>query len=120
MKILFVFITVLYVVHSFSQEEEDEAIELHEEIALRDAEPPQAEVAVREEARSCKNAGEKCESDCDCCGDRGVCSCTLGLFFCSCGDGAVRHCVWKQEHCAIKPKQCWDPSSPPGQRLNKG
>nr|AKT08969.1 putative neurotoxin LTDF 03-02 [Dolomedes fimbriatus] len=121
MKILFVFISVLYVVHSFSQEEEDEQLELLEEIAVRDAEPLQAEVAVKEEARTCKGVTQKCESDCDCCmGDWNSCSCTLGLFFCSCVSGTMRDCIVKKEKCDIKPKECWDPRHPPGQRRNRG
>nr|AKT09050.1 putative neurotoxin LTDF S-13 [Dolomedes fimbriatus] len=107
MKIFSVFISVLYLVHSFSQEEEKEAIELLEDIADRDAEPLQAEVAVKEEARACIRQGQTCNNDCDCCvGDFDTCSCTLGLFFCSCVSGTVNDCTWKEKNCAIKPNKC--------------
>nr|ALJ10878.1 cystine knot toxin [Dolomedes sulfureus] len=106
MKILIVFISVLYLVHSFSVAEEKEALELLEEIAVRDAEPLQAEGAVGEEARACVHRGQSCNNDCDCCaGDWDTCSCTLG-FFCSCVPGTARVCFEKQENCAVKPKKC--------------
>nr|AKT08971.1 putative neurotoxin LTDF 03-04 [Dolomedes fimbriatus] len=121
MKILFVFISVIYLVHSFSLEEEKEAIELLEDIAVRDAEPLQAEVALKEEARSCMNVRETCKSDCDCClGDWDTCSCTLGLFFCSCVNGTMRDCILKKEKCDIKPKQCWDPRHNPFEHRGRG
>nr|AKT08976.1 putative neurotoxin LTDF 03-09 [Dolomedes fimbriatus] len=119
MKILLVFISVLYLVHSFTQEAEKEAIELLEETAVQDAEPLQAEVAVKEEARSCVGPRQKCESDCDCClGDWDTCSCTLGLFFCSCVSGIMRDCMWKDKNCAVKPKKCFMPGQNPRQHKN--
>nr|AKT08916.1 putative neurotoxin LTDF 01-22 [Dolomedes fimbriatus] len=107
MKIFLVFISVLYLAHSFSLEEEKEALELLEEIAVRDAVPLQAEVAVEEEARACVHRGQSCKSDCDCCADDwDTCSCTLGLFACSCVPGTARVCYEKQQNCAVKPKKC--------------
>nr|ALJ10836.1 cystine knot toxin [Dolomedes sulfureus] len=120
MKILFVFISAICLVHSFSQEEEKDALELVEEIVFRHAEPLQAEVAVKEEARACKNTGESCDNDCDCCaGEWNSCSCTLGLFFCSCVSGTMRDCMLKQEKCAVKPKVCKRPGQNPRQHKNR-
>nr|ALJ10867.1 cystine knot toxin [Dolomedes sulfureus] len=116
MKVLFVLISVLYLVHSFSLEEENEAIELHDEIAVRDEEPLQAEVAVKEEARSCTARGQSCKSDCECCDDDwDKCSCTLGYFFCSCVPGTVNVCYDKQKTCSNKPKNCFRPGQNPRQ-----
>nr|ALJ10818.1 cystine knot toxin [Dolomedes sulfureus] len=102
MKILLVFISVLYLVHSFSLEAEKEALELLEEIALRDAEPVQAEVAEEEEARACVHRGQSYKSDCDCCaGDWDHCN-----FRSTCVQGTARDCFDKQKNCAVKPKKC--------------
>nr|ALJ10770.1 cystine knot toxin [Dolomedes sulfureus] len=102
MKIFLVFISVLYLVHSFTLEEEKEALELLEEIALRDAEPVQAEVAVEEEARACVHRGQSCSTDCDCCaGDWDHCN-----MFYTCVQGTARNCFDKQKNCKVKPKKC--------------
>nr|ALJ10765.1 cystine knot toxin [Dolomedes sulfureus] len=102
MKIFLVFISVLYLVHSFFLEAEKEALELLEEIAFRDAEPVQAEVAVEEEARACVHRGQSCNSDCDCCaGDWDHCN-----IWGTCVQGTARDCFDKQKNCAVKPKKC--------------
>nr|AKT08919.1 putative neurotoxin LTDF 01-25 [Dolomedes fimbriatus] len=99
MKILLVFISVLYLVHSFTLEE-NEALASLEEIALREAEPLQAEDAVDEEARACIPRGQSCKSDCDCCaGDWDQCN-----FWGTCVQGTARDCFDKQENCKVKPK----------------
>nr|AGR53460.1 cystine knot toxin [Dolomedes mizhoanus] len=106
MKILLVFISALYVVHSFSVEQDKEASELLEEIAVRDAEPLQAEDAVEEESRSCKFPGDKCKDDCDCCGNDWA-HCNM---WGPCAHGTIRDCFRKQEKCKKKPKDCTRPS----------
>nr|AKT08912.1 putative neurotoxin LTDF 01-18 [Dolomedes fimbriatus] len=101
MKILLVFISVLYLVHSFTLEE-NEALASLEEIALREAEPLQAEDAVDEEARACIPRGQSCKGDCDCCaGDWDQCN-----FWGTCVQGTARDCFDKQENCKVKPKKC--------------
>nr|AGR53462.1 cystine knot toxin [Dolomedes mizhoanus] len=97
MKILLVFISILYLVHSFSVETEKEALELLDEIAVRDAESVQAEDAV-EEKRSCTARGQTCSSDCECCYDEwDYCSCWFGS--CSCVTGTINKCFDKKAKC---------------------
>nr|AKT08915.1 putative neurotoxin LTDF 01-21 [Dolomedes fimbriatus] len=111
MKILLVFISVLYLVHSFTLEE-NEALASLEEIALREAEPLQAEDAVDEEARACIPRGQSCKSDCDCCaGDWDQCN-----FWGTCVQGTARDCFDKQENCKVKPKKMY-PWSPKQKKL---
>nr|AKT09044.1 putative neurotoxin LTDF S-07 [Dolomedes fimbriatus] len=114
MKILFVFISVLYLVYSFTLEEEMEALELLDEIAVQDAESLQTDDAVEERKRSCTRRGQSCEDDCECCADDwDTCSCTFGLFGCSCAHGTARDCYIKAEKCANKPKKCHMPGQNP-------
>nr|AKT08921.1 putative neurotoxin LTDF 02-02 [Dolomedes fimbriatus] len=116
MKIFFVFISVVYLVHSFTLEEEKEALELSEEIAVGNAESLQAEDEVEERKRKCTARGKKCTSDCECCyDDWDHCSCWFGS--CSCVTGTINHCDDKRKKCPNKPKQC----SRPGQNTrNQG
>nr|AGR53458.1 cystine knot toxin [Dolomedes mizhoanus] len=113
MKTLLVFISVLYLAHSFSLEDEKEALELLEQLSVRNAEILQAEDAVKEEARGCTHRGQKCQSDCDCCADDwDKCN-----FWGTCVAGTVNNCFDKQKNCNGKPKKC----TRPGQnRRNQG
>nr|AKT09045.1 putative neurotoxin LTDF S-08 [Dolomedes fimbriatus] len=107
MKVLIVFISVLYLVHSYSLEEEKEALESLEEIALQDAEPLLAADEVKEESRKCVHLGAECSNSCDCCGDTTYCNCPLfGLFRCSCVPSTSDVCHTKMAECAVKPKSC--------------
>nr|AGR53451.1 cystine knot toxin [Dolomedes mizhoanus] len=91
MKTLLVFISVLYLVHSFSLEVEDEALQLLE-----------AEDTVDEEQRACIQRGQSCKSDCDCCADDwDQCN-----FWGTCVAGTASDCFDKKKNCKVKPKKC--------------
>uniref|UniRef100_A0A4V2H9I1 U64-Sparatoxin-Hju1a_2 n=1 Tax=Heteropoda jugulans TaxID=1358901 RepID=A0A4V2H9I1_9ARAC len=51
-----------------------------------------------DQARSCKDKGEPCNEDCDCCGRFNTCGCHLG-FSCRCEMGHIPTCL-KKENCA--------------------
>nr|AKT08940.1 putative neurotoxin LTDF 02-21 [Dolomedes fimbriatus] len=105
MKTLLLFISVPYLAHSFTLEEEKEALELSEETAVQDAEPLQAEDAVEERQRKCIANGNSCKSDCDCCyGAYDHCSCWL--WSCSCVTGAANDCFNKKSKCNMPNLKC--------------
>nr|ALJ10809.1 cystine knot toxin [Dolomedes sulfureus] len=114
MKIVFVFISVLYLVHSISLDEEIEAAELLDEVdPVQDsaAELLQAVGEVKEEARSCVSPGQVCKDDCDCCVNNNYCHCpfwgAFGANSCTCifGDNIV--CKKRMGKCKRnRPQKC--------------